>query len=177
MDSPLPQPLPRSDTSAPSMHSNVHSKSGASPNWPAAMCRQTTRQVQNFALAGPQYWPGHRSLSPLTGRAVVAYGTIPRALKAGLLHPTQQTSTSWARPRTCVYSVMLTWTASPWPLGDTRFEPANQRCSPGKIPRQAQDTVEENTTASRTTTTDTHTAAISSTPTPTQISYIGRMIF
>ncbi|KAH9263373.1 hypothetical protein BASA83_013236 [Batrachochytrium salamandrivorans] len=27
----------------------------------------TTRQVQIFALAGPQYWPGHRSLSPLTG--------------------------------------------------------------------------------------------------------------
>ncbi|KAH9263288.1 hypothetical protein BASA83_013343 [Batrachochytrium salamandrivorans] len=55
---------------------------------------------------------------------------------------------------------------------DTRFEPpisvAHQ-----EIPRQAQDTVEENPTASRTTTTDTHTAAISSTPTPTQISYIG----
>ncbi|KAH9263008.1 hypothetical protein BASA83_013687 [Batrachochytrium salamandrivorans] len=54
----------------------------------------------------------------------------------------------------------------------TRFEPpisvAHQ-----EIPRQAQDTVEENPTASRTTTTDTHTAAISSTPTPTQISYIG----
>ncbi|KAH6579706.1 hypothetical protein BASA60_003179 [Batrachochytrium salamandrivorans] len=55
---------------------------------------------------------------------------------------------------------------------DTRFEPpisvAHQ-----EILRQAQDTVEENPTASRTTTTDTHTAAISSTPTPTQISYIG----
>ncbi|KAH9245777.1 hypothetical protein BASA81_016714 [Batrachochytrium salamandrivorans] len=55
---------------------------------------------------------------------------------------------------------------------DTRFEPpisvAHQ-----KIPRQAQDTVEENPTASRTTTTDTHTAAINSTPTPTHISYIG----
>ncbi|KAH6561618.1 hypothetical protein BASA60_011448, partial [Batrachochytrium salamandrivorans] len=54
----------------------------------------------------------------------------------------------------------------------TRFEPpisvAHQ-----EIPRQAQDTVEENPTASRTTTTDTHTAAISSTPTPTHISYIG----
>ncbi|KAH6566274.1 hypothetical protein BASA60_009548 [Batrachochytrium salamandrivorans] len=46
---------------------------------------------------------------------------------------------------------------------DTRFEPpisvAHQ-----EIPRQAQDTVEENPTASRTTTTDTHTAAINSTP-------------
>ncbi|KAH6601467.1 hypothetical protein BASA61_001950 [Batrachochytrium salamandrivorans] len=55
---------------------------------------------------------------------------------------------------------------------DTRFEPpisvAHQ-----EIPRQAQDTVEENPTASRTTTTDTHTAAISSTPTPTHISHIG----
>ncbi|KAH6581337.1 hypothetical protein BASA61_009115 [Batrachochytrium salamandrivorans] len=52
------------------------------------------------------------------------------------------------------------------------FRAANQRCSQ-EIPRQAQDTVEENPTASRTTTTDTHTAAISSTPTPTHISYIG----
>ncbi|KAH9266725.1 hypothetical protein BASA83_010403 [Batrachochytrium salamandrivorans] len=25
-------------------------------------------KCQNFALAGPQYWPGHRGLSPLTGR-------------------------------------------------------------------------------------------------------------
>ncbi|KAH6568149.1 hypothetical protein BASA60_008763 [Batrachochytrium salamandrivorans] len=54
----------------------------------------------------------------------------------------------------------------------TRFEPpisvAHQ-----EIPRQAQDTVEENPTASRTTTTDTHTAAISSTPTPAHISHIG----
>ncbi|KAH9248783.1 hypothetical protein BASA81_013528 [Batrachochytrium salamandrivorans] len=38
----------------------------------------------------------------------------PRALKAGLYTPQQQTPTSWAVPA-CVYSVMLTWTASPWP--------------------------------------------------------------
>ncbi|KAH9266639.1 hypothetical protein BASA83_010445 [Batrachochytrium salamandrivorans] len=55
---------------------------------------------------------------------------------------------------------------------DTRFEPPIS-VAQQEIPRQAQDTVEENPTASRTTTTDTHTAAISSTPTPTQISYIG----
>ncbi|KAH6576432.1 hypothetical protein BASA60_004543 [Batrachochytrium salamandrivorans] len=55
---------------------------------------------------------------------------------------------------------------------DTRFEPPIS-VAHSEIPRQAQDTVEENPTASRTTTTDTHTAAISSTPTPTQISYIG----
>ncbi|KAH9262583.1 hypothetical protein BASA83_013767 [Batrachochytrium salamandrivorans] len=55
---------------------------------------------------------------------------------------------------------------------DTRFEPQIS-VAHSKIPRQAQDTVEENTTASRTTTTDTHTAAISSTPTPTHISYVG----
>ncbi|KAH6583379.1 hypothetical protein BASA61_007996 [Batrachochytrium salamandrivorans] len=55
---------------------------------------------------------------------------------------------------------------------DTRFEPPIS-VAHSEIPRQVQDTVEENPTASRTTTTDTHTAAISSTPTPTQISYIG----
>ncbi|KAH9245325.1 hypothetical protein BASA81_017212 [Batrachochytrium salamandrivorans] len=55
---------------------------------------------------------------------------------------------------------------------NTRFEPPIS-VAQQEIPRQAQDTVEENPTASRTTTTDTHTAAISSTPTPTQISYIG----
>ncbi|KAH6584916.1 hypothetical protein BASA60_000762 [Batrachochytrium salamandrivorans] len=54
----------------------------------------------------------------------------------------------------------------------TRFEPPIS-VAHSEIPRQAQDTVEENPTASRTTTTDTHTAAISSTPTPTHISYIG----
>ncbi|KAH6564402.1 hypothetical protein BASA60_010339 [Batrachochytrium salamandrivorans] len=58
------------------------------------------------------------------------------------------------------------------PLLNTRFEPPIS-VAHSEIPRQAQDTVEENPTASRTTTTDTHTAAISSTPTPTQISYIG----
>ncbi|KAH6587845.1 hypothetical protein BASA50_011036 [Batrachochytrium salamandrivorans] len=55
---------------------------------------------------------------------------------------------------------------------DTRFEPPIS-VAHSEIPRQAQDTVEENPTASRTTTTDTHTAAISSTPTPTHISHIG----
>ncbi|KAH6597341.1 hypothetical protein BASA50_004481 [Batrachochytrium salamandrivorans] len=55
---------------------------------------------------------------------------------------------------------------------DTRFEPPIS-VAHSEIPRQAQDTVEENPTGSRTTTTDTHTAAISSTPTPTHISYIG----
>ncbi|KAH6588914.1 hypothetical protein BASA50_010412 [Batrachochytrium salamandrivorans] len=78
----------------------------------------------------------------------------PRALKAGLLHPTATDPTSWAVPV------------------DTRFEPPIS-VAHSEIPRQAQDTVEENPTASRTTTTDTHTAAISSTPTPTHISYIG----
>ncbi|KAH6597803.1 hypothetical protein BASA50_004148 [Batrachochytrium salamandrivorans] len=55
---------------------------------------------------------------------------------------------------------------------DTRFEPPISVAN-SEILRQVQDTVEENPTASRTTTTDTHTAAISSTPTPTHISYIG----
>ncbi|KAH6593938.1 hypothetical protein BASA50_006994 [Batrachochytrium salamandrivorans] len=55
---------------------------------------------------------------------------------------------------------------------DTRFEPPIS-VAHSEIPRQVQDTVEENPTGSRTTTTDTHTAATSSTPTPTHISYIG----
>ncbi|KAH6567118.1 hypothetical protein BASA62_006296 [Batrachochytrium salamandrivorans] len=208
----------------------------------------------------------------------------PRALKAGLCTLQQQTPTSWAVP-VGVYSVMLTWTASPWPtwwwiaptplwffarvdtqllqsINDTRvqifdctlhtttttttitttpaspslstatinsnpdpigasaiwdsvnthtpidnyqyslrttpeFTPSSSSSPSGfpifsffqfsphtrfeppisvahsEIPRQVQDTVEENPTASRTTTTDTHTAAISSTPTPTHISHIG----
>ncbi|KAH9244544.1 hypothetical protein BASA81_018044 [Batrachochytrium salamandrivorans] len=54
----------------------------------------------------------------------------------------------------------------------TRFEPPIS-VAQQEILRQAQDTVKEKPTASRTTTTDTHTAAISSTPTPTHISYIG----
>ncbi|KAH6595620.1 hypothetical protein BASA50_005701 [Batrachochytrium salamandrivorans] len=54
----------------------------------------------------------------------------------------------------------------------TRFGPPIS-VAHSEIPRQAQDTVEVNPTGSRTTTTDTHTAAISSTPTPTQISHIG----
>ncbi|KAH6584937.1 hypothetical protein BASA50_005088 [Batrachochytrium salamandrivorans] len=54
----------------------------------------------------------------------------------------------------------------------TRFEPPISGAH-SEIPQQAQDTVEETPTGSRTITTDTHTAAISSTPTPTHISHIG----
>ncbi|KAH9263156.1 hypothetical protein BASA83_013505 [Batrachochytrium salamandrivorans] len=62
---------------------------------------------------------------------------------------------------------------APRPYGIVHaFRAANQRCSP-EIPRTGPDTVEENPTGSRTTTTDTHMAAISSTPTPTHISYVG----
>ncbi|KAH6564322.1 hypothetical protein BASA62_007970 [Batrachochytrium salamandrivorans] len=96
----------------------------------------------------------------------------PRALKAGLLHPYSN------RPRPAgqsqsVYTLPLSLgLQAHGPLGDTRFEPPIS-VAHSEIPRQAQDTVEENPTGSRTTTTDTHTAAISSTPTPTHISYIG----
>ncbi|KAH6595436.1 hypothetical protein BASA50_005848 [Batrachochytrium salamandrivorans] len=62
---------------------------------------------------------------------------------------------------------------APRPYGITRVSSRQSALLTQEIPRQAQDTVEENPTASRTTTTDTHTAAISSTPTPTHISYIG----
>ncbi|KAH9274800.1 hypothetical protein BASA83_003007 [Batrachochytrium salamandrivorans] len=93
------------------------------------------------------------------------------------LHTTTTTTTTTTTPASPSFSTTSsnsnpdsTGTSAIW--DNTRFEPpisvAHQ-----EIPRQAQDTVEENPTASRTTTTDTHTAAISSTPTPTQISYIG----
>ncbi|KAH6561598.1 hypothetical protein BASA62_009700 [Batrachochytrium salamandrivorans] len=54
----------------------------------------------------------------------------------------------------------------------TRFEPPIS-VAHSEIPRQAQDTVEETPTGSRTTTTDTHTAAISSTLILAHISYVG----
>ncbi|KAH6572235.1 hypothetical protein BASA62_003508, partial [Batrachochytrium salamandrivorans] len=93
------------------------------------------------------------------------------------LHTTTTTTTTTTTPASPSFSTTSsnsnpdsTGTSAIW--DNTRFEPpisvAHQ-----EIPRQAQDTVEENPTASRTTTTDTHTAAISSTPTPTHISYIG----
>ncbi|KAH6595439.1 hypothetical protein BASA61_003813 [Batrachochytrium salamandrivorans] len=92
------------------------------------------------------------------------------------LHTTTTTTTT-----TTPASPSLSTTSSnssPYTIGtsaiwdNTRFEPPIS-VAHSEIPRQAQDTVEENPTASRTTTTDTHTAAISSTPTPTHISYIG----
>ncbi|KAH9263459.1 hypothetical protein BASA83_013150 [Batrachochytrium salamandrivorans] len=78
----------------------------------------------------------------------------PRALKAGLLHPTATNPDQLGSPSLCILCH------------------AHLDCKP-MAHLVVQDTVEENPTASRTTTTDTHTAAISSTPTPTQISYIG----
>ncbi|KAH9273496.1 hypothetical protein BASA83_004162 [Batrachochytrium salamandrivorans] len=135
------------------MHSNVHSKSGASPNWPAAMCRRTTRQVQNFC-ARPALSTGHAIGASLLSLARCGgLWDYPRALKAGLLHPTATNPDQLGSP-------------------NTRFEPPIS-VAHSEIPRQVQDTVEENPTGSRTTTTDTHTAAISSTPTPTHISHIG----
>ncbi|KAH6581817.1 hypothetical protein BASA60_002228 [Batrachochytrium salamandrivorans] len=262
------------------MHSSVHSKSGASPNWPAAMCRRPRVKCQ--------IW---RSPALSTGQAIGAsllalarcggLWDYPRALKAGLLHPTATDPDQLGMSQSVYTRVMLTWTAGPWPTGgrlhplhcvfarvdtqllqainDTRVQifdctlhttttttttpaspslsttlinsspytigtsaiwnsmdihtpidryqhsprttPQSTQVPPSspsgfpifsfshfsptrvssrqsalltrKFPRQAQETVEENPTASRTTTTDTHTAAISSTPTPTHISYIG----
>ncbi|KAH6573283.1 hypothetical protein BASA60_006122 [Batrachochytrium salamandrivorans] len=141
-----------------------------------------------------------QAIGPLSSHwpAVVAYGTILGHSRQVSYTPQQQTPTSWAVPAG-VYSVMLTWTASPWPTWwttpeftpssssspsgfpifsffqfspHTRFEPPIS-VAHSEIPRQVQDTVEENSIGSRTTTTDTHTAAISSTPTPTHISHIG----
>ncbi|KAH9246432.1 hypothetical protein BASA81_016023 [Batrachochytrium salamandrivorans] len=53
--------------------------------------------------ASSSHWP-----------AVVAYGTILGHSRQVSYTPQQQTPISWAVPA-CVYSVMLTWTASPWP--------------------------------------------------------------
>ncbi|KAH9270988.1 hypothetical protein BASA83_006738 [Batrachochytrium salamandrivorans] len=110
--------------------------------------------AKNFALAGPQYWPGHRGLSPLTGPLCTLPGPLLSLPQVPLAAP-------------LIFQFFHFHI-----FHHTRFEPpisvAHQ-----EIPRQAQDTVEENPTASRTTTTDTHTAAISSTPTPTHISHIG----
>ncbi|KAH9274083.1 hypothetical protein BASA83_003729 [Batrachochytrium salamandrivorans] len=102
-----------------------------------------------------------RSPALSTGQAIGALSSharcgglwdYPRALKADLLHPTATDPDQLGSP-------------------NTRFEPpisvAHQ-----EIPRQAQETVEENPTASRTTTTDTPRLLLAHT-TPTHISYIG----
>ncbi|KAH6600490.1 hypothetical protein BASA50_002276 [Batrachochytrium salamandrivorans] len=120
----------------------------------------------------------------------------PRALKAGLLHPTATDPDQLGSPSLCIlchahldckpmahlvvdcthptvfFARVDTQLQQAINDTHTRFEPPIS-VAHSEIPRQAQDTVEENPTGSRTTTTDTHTAAISSTPTPTQISYIG----
>ncbi|KAH6567802.1 hypothetical protein BASA62_005883 [Batrachochytrium salamandrivorans] len=93
------------------------------------------------------------------------------------LHTTTTTTTTTTTPASPSLSTTSS-NSNPYTTGtsaiwdNTRFEPPIS-VAHSEIPRQAQDTVEENPTASRTTTTDTHTAAISSTPTPTHISYIG----
>ncbi|KAH9270608.1 hypothetical protein BASA83_007201 [Batrachochytrium salamandrivorans] len=284
---PITPTIPRSDTSAPSMHFErtfqVWGKSKLACSYVQA---NHASSAKIFALAGPQYWPGHRSLSPLTGPLWWSYGTTLGQLKADLLHPTATNPDQLGSPSRCILchahldckpmahlvvdcthptvffarvdtqllqaindtrvqifdctlhtptttttTTTTTTPASPslsttsinsspiynWHLGHmdsmdihtpidnyqhsprttpqsaqvlpsspssfsiffifsifTRhaFRAANQRCSPGNS-LAGPGTVEENPTASRTTTTDTHTAAISSTPTPTHISYIG----
>ncbi|KAH6596604.1 hypothetical protein BASA50_005010 [Batrachochytrium salamandrivorans] len=111
----------------------------------------------------------------------------PRALKAGLLHPIATNPDQLGSPSRYQHSPRTTPQSAPSSLSSpsgfpifaflhflphTRFEPPIS-VAHSEIPRQVQDTVEENPTGSRTTTTDTHTAAISSTPTPTHISHIG----
>ncbi|KAH9244224.1 hypothetical protein BASA81_018383 [Batrachochytrium salamandrivorans] len=225
------------------MHSNVHSKSGASPNWPAAMCRQTTRQVQNF-LRSPALSTGQAIGASLLSLARCGgLWDYPRALKAGLLHPTATNPDQLGSPSLCIlchahldckpmahlvvdcthptvffarvdtqllqaindtrvqifdctlHTTTTTATTTTTPASpsfsttssnsnpdstgtsaiwdSTRVSSRQSALPHQEILRQAQDTVEENPTASRTTTTDTHTAAINSTPTPTHISYIG----
>ncbi|KAH9274802.1 hypothetical protein BASA83_003011 [Batrachochytrium salamandrivorans] len=89
------------------------------------------------------------------------------------LHTTTTTTTPASLSLSTTSSNSSTYTIGTSVVWDnTRFEPPIS-VAHSEIPRQAQDTVEENPTGSRTTTTDTHTAAISSTPTPAHISYIG----
>ncbi|KAH6599243.1 hypothetical protein BASA50_003129 [Batrachochytrium salamandrivorans] len=127
----------------------------------------------------------------------------PRALKAGLLHPTATDPDQLGSPSLCILchahldckpmAHLVVDCTHPTvffarvdtqllqAINDTRVQIFDctlhtTTTTTPPLPHQlapAQDTVEENPTASRTTTTDTHTAAISSTPTPTQISYVG----
>ncbi|KAH9269529.1 hypothetical protein BASA83_008480 [Batrachochytrium salamandrivorans] len=158
------------------------SKSGASPNWPAAMCRRTRASSVKF-LRSPALSTGQAIGASLLSLARCGgLWDYPRALKAGLLAPySNKPRPAGHSPQVPLSVCLQVPLAAPLIfqffhffnfLPHTRFEPPIS-VAHSEIPRQVQDTVEENPTASRTTTTDTHTAAISSTPTPTHISYIG----
>ncbi|KAH9264002.1 hypothetical protein BASA83_012531 [Batrachochytrium salamandrivorans] len=110
---PSTPPSPRSDTSAPSSIERtfqVWGKSKLACSYVQANHASSAKFLRSPALSTGQaigslssHWP-----------AVVAYGTILGHSRQVSCTPQQQTPTSWAVP-VGVYSVMLTWTASPWP--------------------------------------------------------------
>ncbi|KAH6561061.1 hypothetical protein BASA62_010101 [Batrachochytrium salamandrivorans] len=93
------------------------------------------------------------------------------------LHTTTTTTTTTTTPASPSLSTTSinsnpdsTGTSAIW--DNTRFEPPIS-VAQQKFPGRPRTQWKKTPTGSRTTTTDTHTAAISSTPTPTHISYIG----
>ncbi|KAH6576990.1 hypothetical protein BASA62_001100 [Batrachochytrium salamandrivorans] len=156
------------------------------PYWPAC-CRQSTTRVCKFLIAHctpppPLPPPLPHQLAPVSqqhpansnpdtiGTSAIWDSMDIHTPIDNYQHSPGPTSQSAQVPLAAplVFPFFHFFNFSP----DTRFEPPIS-VAHSEIPRQAQDTVEENPTGSRTTTTDTHTAAISSTPTPTHISYIG----
>ncbi|KAH6581743.1 hypothetical protein BASA61_008924 [Batrachochytrium salamandrivorans] len=150
-------------------------------------CRQSTTRVCKFLIAHctpppPLPPPLPHQLAPVSQQhpetaAHIQLAPRPYGIVWILILPSTTTSTLLGP----LLSLLPSSPSSPSDFSnffifqfspDTRFEPPIS-VAHSEIPRQAQDTVEENPTASRTTTTDTHTAAISSTPTPTHISHIG----
>ncbi|KAH6589131.1 hypothetical protein BASA61_005732 [Batrachochytrium salamandrivorans] len=73
-----------------------------SSNWPAAMCRRTTRQVPKF-LRSPALSTGQAiGVSLLSLARCGGLWDYPRALKAGLLHPTATNPDQLGSPSRCI---------------------------------------------------------------------------
>ncbi|KAH6565200.1 hypothetical protein BASA62_007434 [Batrachochytrium salamandrivorans] len=99
---PLPQPSPRSDTSAPSTH-RTYIPSLGQVQIGLQLCAGEPRvKCKNFALAGPQYCQAIGVSSSSHWPAVVAYGTILGHSRQVSYTLPQQTPTSWAVPSRCI---------------------------------------------------------------------------
>ncbi|KAH6561587.1 hypothetical protein BASA60_011451 [Batrachochytrium salamandrivorans] len=97
------------------MHSNVHSKSGASPKLACSYVQANHASSAKF-LRSPALSTGQAIGASLLSLARCGgLWDYPRALKAGLLTPhSNRPLTSWAVPA-CVYSATAHLDASPWP--------------------------------------------------------------
>ncbi|KAH6575676.1 hypothetical protein BASA60_004896 [Batrachochytrium salamandrivorans] len=118
--SPLPQPLPRSDTSAPSMHRTyiqVWGKSKLACSYVQAKPRVKCKILSR----APQYWPAIGA-SLLSLARCGGYGTILGQLKQGLLHPTATNLYQLGSPAGILCHAHLDCKRH-GPTGDTRFEP------------------------------------------------------